>query len=187
MIHSCLDLIRTELNDYLRAQTSTQENPIVLANLRDQVEAQASNQVVMSLVDIAQQAWGGTDRDYIPQSNGGYITRKKPINLNIHLLFSVHFTTERALEGIQHLSLVIAFFQAKNYFDTTNTPTLHTLQLDNLMVELVDLEPHEKSALWSCLGAHYLPSVLYKLSTIPVEDTEAIGEEIPEVKKVIIQ
>ena len=190
MLHPCLDLIRTELNTHIKARAGIEEDKVVLANLGGQgatEEGQLVGKVAMSVVDIVQEERGGTNEEYIPQNGGGYITKSQPINFNIHLLFSAYSKAGHVLEGLKYLSLVIAFFQSKNYFDTKNTPLLQQLNLDNLSIELMSLSYQDKSALWACIGAPYLPSVLYKLGIVPVEDKEALGSIVPEIRDIIIQ
>ena len=186
MLHPYLDLIRTELNTYIKAKAGIDEEKVILASLGRQAdEAGLANKIIMSVVDIVREEWGSTNKEYIRQGGGGYVTQSHPIHFNIHLLFSTHAKLDDELEEMKYLSLVIAFFQIKNYFDTKNTPQLQKLALDNLSMELFNLNHQEKSALWQCIGAPYAPSVLYKLSTLSVQDTEEQGIHIPEVKDII--
>jgi len=190
MLHPCLDLIRAELNAHIKARIGVEEDKVVLANLGRQSateEAQLVNKVVMSVVDIVQDENGGTNQEYIPQSGGGYITQNQPINFNVYLLFSAYSSVGHISEGLKYLSLVIAFFQSKNYFDVNDTPSLRQFDLNNLSVELTNLSYQEKSALWTCIGAPYVPSVLYKLGVIPVADKEAMRGIVPEIKNIVIQ
>lgn len=186
MLHPYLDLIRTELNTYIKAKAGIDEEKVILASLGRQAdEAGLANKIIMSVVDIVREEWGSTDKTYIRQGGGGYVTQSHPIHFNIYLLFSTHAKLDDELEEMKYLSLVIAFFQIKNYFDTKNTPQLQKLALDNLSMELFNLNHQEKSALWQRIGAPYAPSVLYKLSTLSVQDTEEQGIHIPEVKDII--
>lgn len=69
----------------------------------------------------------------------------------------------------------------------TNMPMLQQLDLSNLSLELMKLSYQEKSALWTCIGAPYMPSVLYKLGIIPVEDKGATRSIVPEIRDIVIQ
>ena len=188
MLHTCLSIILTELNSYIRARTGVAEEQVILANLGevDTSHASGSKKVVMSLVDIVREELGDSAKEYIPQGNS-FIAKNPPVTFSLHLLFSSCFPTSHALEGLRYLSLVIAFFQSKNYFDSENTPALQPVNLESFSMQLVDLGHEEKSALWSCMGTHYRPSVLYKLGMIAIEDTEDMGLHIPEIKDIVIQ
>lgn len=51
MLHSCLSLIRTELNTYIKARAGVEEGKVVLANLGELFatkELQAENKLIMS-------------------------------------------------------------------------------------------------------------------------------------------
>lgn len=190
MLHPCIKLLLAEINAHIKARSGVGEEKVMLADLGVEATKSASEKgsaVLMSVVDIVKEEWSSNNKEYIPQSGGGYVTKSQPINFNLHLLFSSHTKPGHTLEGLKYLSLVIAFFQSKSYFDTLNTPSLQQLNLHNLSVELLDLEYEEKNALWSRIGIPYVPSVLYKLGTIPVEDQEAIGTDVPEIKDIIIQ
>ena len=189
MIDSCLDLMRNELNARIKDRTGVREEKVVLTNLGRQIdldEAHLANKTVMSVVDIVQEEQGSTDEEYVPQGDGSYITQSQPIKFNVYILFSAYYKLDHVLEGFKYLSLVIAFFQSKNYFDVSNTSPLQQLGLDNLSMELVNLSYQEKSALWKRISTPYVPSVLYKLGIIPVEDTEARGIRVPEIKDIVI-
>ncbi len=184
MLHTCSELLLAKVNQHIKARVGIAEEKVILANLEQ--GAPQTGQIVMSLVDIGPEALGQGDSSYIPQG-GSFVAKKAPITLNVHLLFSSHFPTTHMLEGLQYLSQVIAFFQSNNYFDKDNTPPLQAIGLDHLSVEIAHWEQQEKTQLWTRIGVPYKPSVLYKVSTIYIEDTGAMGTPVPEIKDIVIQ
>ena len=89
--------------------------------------------------------------------------------MNIYLLFSAYFTSENYVEGLKFITSVIAFFQSRQgIFTTQNTPSLNGI-IDKLNVEMVSPDLRDQSNVWSGLGAKYLPSVLYRVKTMPIE------------------
>ena len=79
MLHPYLDLIRTELNTYIKAKAGIDEEKVILASLGRQAdEAGLANKIIMSVVDIVREEWGSTNKAYIRQGGGGYVTQSHP-------------------------------------------------------------------------------------------------------------
>ena len=189
MLDRCLRMILDELNNYIHIKRDDHsDDKVILADLASQdsvTDSTRDNKIVMSLVSISKEETGSSAKQYIPQGNG-YIAKNPPLAFSLYLLFSNYFKSRQLLEGLSYLSMVIAFFQSKNHFTVQNTPSLQQNKLDNLSVEVVELNAQEKSSLWGYLGVKYVPSILYKVGMIPIEDDMLVGE-VPTVKDVIIQ
>ena len=183
MLDTCLNVLLTELDNYIQAKTGT-EAKIIYAHPEEPTNT-TKDQIIMSLVDIVKEESGGDVKSYIPQGNG-FVAKSSPVNLSLYILFSASFSPKNAFEGLKYLSLVVAFFQHKNYFDATNTPLLKQSALDKLSVSWVDLDQQAKSELWKRMGVHYIPSVLYRVGTIPIEDADDIGIKIPGINDIAI-
>jgi hypothetical protein len=76
--------------------------------------------------------------------------------------------------SLQYLSLIIKFFQHKNVFTPQNTLPDNGLTFDpsveKVIVDMVSMNAEQVNHLWATLGGKYLPSVLYKMRTITIED-----------------
>jgi hypothetical protein len=101
--------------------------------------------------------------------------RNPPVLLNLYCLFSVnHNSYDTAL---QYLSLIIQFFQYRSVINAKNTPSDNGLILDpkieKLIVEMVTMNAEQVNHLWATLGGKYLPSVLYKIRMVTIEDDSA--------------
>lgn len=186
MLHTCLDILLHELNSHVKTRMGVKKDKVIFADLAEAVRDAAIEQVVMSVVSIDREEQGGDHQDYIPQGNS-FIAKNLPVALSMQVLFSSCFPAKKMLEGLRCLSLIIAFFQSKNYFNTANTPKLPVAQLDNFSAKLTNLDFQEKSSLWNHLGVPYKPSVLYRVETVYIEDTDDMGIQIPEVKSIHIQ
>lgn len=188
MFHSCLSFLLTEINAYIKARTDVKEamaHFVSPQSLRSLPETPHDNKIIMSLVDLHREEVSNSQQEYIPQGNS-FIAKKPPIILSLRVLFAAHFHSDQSIEGLKYLALVIAFFQSKRFFSPKDTPILQELQLNSLAVDLVNLESAAQDALWNRLRAPYMPSVLYKVSNLAIEDTHAIGARIPGVKDIVI-
>jgi hypothetical protein len=63
---------------------------------------------------------------------------------------------------LRFISFIIAFFQQKSAFTRADTPGLDP-EIDKLIFEMASISPEQLNNIWGCLGAKYMPSVVYKV------------------------
>lgn len=188
MFHACLSFLHNELNHYIQDRANTTEDMVSLVlpqTFHDLSSPAIQNKVVMSLVDIHREE-ANSHQAYIPQGKG-FMTKNPPIIFSMKVLFAAHFDAQHTLNGLQHLALVIACFQAKHFFTAKDTPALQAHQLDNISVELLNLDEEAKQALWNRLRVPYMPSVFYNVGNVAIEDMHTPGTMVPEIRDVIIK
>jgi hypothetical protein len=172
MIHEIVPAIQQELNKFLRSKHNLNEDKVLLSNLMNvdgTLAVQETDKIVMSIVNIEQERSKSNTGTYEKTEKGDFIKVNAPVNIQIYILFSAYFTPENYLEGIKFITSTIAFFQSRSgVFDPQNTPALNNL-IDRLYTEMMPMEFRDLSNVWSLVGAKYLPSVLYKIKTIPVQ------------------
>lgn len=187
MIDLALDFLTRQVNTYLRMKLdpSSNANFIQLSNIshfgQDEdvgIDA-ASQNAFLSLINI--------EEDRISKSQEGFVRKettvvyKNPkIFLNLYALFSVNLSTYS--EALKRLSLIIQFFQYRFVFDTTNSPSLDS-RIEKLIVEMYTLSFEQSNQMWGTLGGKYLPSVLYKVRMVGIEE-DAIDAEAGLIKSI---
>jgi len=186
---TCVHTILNEVNSYIKTRIGTNEEQVVYTNYADlelqqrATSANHKNKIIMSVVDIVQEAINQNPNTYVQQGNN-YIIKNLPVNFYVHILFAANYKDSQVLEGLKYLSSIVAFFQYKNHFTTQNTPTLQTSNLEEFSAFLVKLDYQQKEALWSCLNTTYMPSVVYKIGMIPITDMPTFWQEIPAINKI---
>ena len=183
MIHQALQFIEKEVNAYFDARFGqTTQKWVSLGNparLNDDPGGGSGNTVktgvVFGIVNV--------EEDRISKSPDNYrkvndkIEYKNPkIFLNLFVLFAVNKADY--LQSLKELSLVIQFFQQKFYFDISNSPSLD-VKIDKLLMELHSLNFEQLNHLWGVLGGKYIPSVLYKMRVVGIEDETIISTAEP--------
>ena len=73
------------------------------------------------------------------------------------------------------LGSIIQFFQYQNVFDHLTHPALHP-NIKGLVVDLYSLNFEQVNHLWSTLGGKYLPSVMYKVRQVTIDEDATISE-----------
>lgn len=164
MIYEALRLVVSEINDAI-APAATNK-PLTLANIakvndNSTFTTDFKDKLVLSIVNFEEDRIAKTpDNYYIENNKVKY--RNPPFHLNLTLLFSATHDYEVA---IPYLEQILLFFQVKNVFNPENTPTLATAapEVENMIFDLMSLNLEQVHQLWSTLGGHYMPSVMFKL------------------------
>ncbi|GAA4400418.1 hypothetical protein GCM10023187_13600 [Nibrella viscosa] len=178
MLRQALEGIRTELNAYLATTITNGDNgPIVrLMNIAgmDQNGTQAiTDTVLMSLVNIEEETTLKNGATY-KQPDALTTVRVNPVlYLNFFVLFAINATNEtNYLNALLLLSRVITFFQRKYVFTRDNTPALDS-GIEKLIAELYSPNFEQLNHLWAMLGGKYMPSALYRVRMLMIDDSQA--------------
>lgn len=104
-----------------------------------------------------------------------------PLQLNLVLLLAARFA--RYDQALGFLSQGLVFFQAHPVFTPSTHPALDA-RIDKLVVEMLAYGPEQLNQTWACLGAKYLPSALYRVRMVALQDVEpqSVGRPIEEVR-----
>lgn len=170
MIEKTLSFIEHELNGYLGARFPSQHAHAVVASLAQSdgtAAADIESRLVISLVNIERET-AATGPGMTARTGGGYAQHQPPLFLNVYVLLSASFSNNYK-QALQFLDIALGFFQAKPNFDVRSSPRFPR-ELDRLSVELVSLSIQELNNLWAILGAKYLPSALYKVRMLAVQE-----------------
>jgi hypothetical protein len=182
MINKVLTTLQREIQDYLKRsfQTGT-EDIIVLSSIVSSKGdiAIPEDKLGLSLVHIEEERVFRAQTAFTVAPDRTISHMNPEIKLNLYVLVSANCLTRNTYgSGLKYLSAVIEFFQGKNVFDARNTPLLDPL-IEKLIVELQSLDFEQQNHLWATLGAKYLPSVLYKVRMVVIQEAQKTDEQPP--------
>jgi hypothetical protein len=198
MLHSSLGFLTHELNEYLKIRTGTSESDedkIFLTNVAtDEGVMIPDNSLGLSLINIEEERIFKDQRATRVNDNGSVNRLNPEIKLNLYILITAYFqgdSTDSAAdysEGLKQLSYVISFFQSKNVFTTSNSPSMVNFDPDirRLIVELFSYNFEQLYNFWSVVGTNYLPSVLYKVRLVRFQENAVADSNLP-VEKIGIE
>lgn len=184
MIDNALKIIANEVNKYVVRKLDPDRDPtstkrIATGNVTKVQESDASGSRgealsapgILTLVNIEEERYAKSPNNFIRVNDK--IEYKNPkIFLNLYCLFAVNHTSYDT--SLQYLSLIIQFFQYRNFITHKNTPPDNGLALDQkidrLIFDMVAMNFEQVNHLWATLGGKYLPSVLYKVRMVTIED-----------------
>lgn len=182
MIDKTLSLVLDELNGFLSARYRNPDKLAILSSMSNMDGSPMSGldgKLILTLVNIGKEAAAPALGTPTRSDGGGYVRTAAPLNLNLYLMVAASFSNY--MEALKMLSCALGFFQGRPGFDAQNCANFPP-HLDKLTAELVSISTQEMNNLWAILGAKYLPSAVYKLRMITLQQGWA-DEVVGEVRK----
>lgn len=180
MISETLSFLAAEMNAYLnlKVMAATPDPRIIVGNIaRAQDSATPApgsieDKGVLTLVNIEEDRTVRRQETVVKTATTAR-TKNPPILLNLYVLFSVN----RSLypDGLALLGHMVQFFQHQNHFTPLTHPGLDP-RIEKLTVELYTMTFEQVNHLWSVLGGKYLPSALYKVRQLTLDEGVFFGE-----------
>jgi hypothetical protein len=135
-------------------------------------ENSLASKAILSLVNVEEDKVARQQENYVrTDSSAAY--KSPPLYLNLYILFSVNKPEyDDCLKWLGH---IMQFFQHQQVFTPVTHPGLDT-KIPRIVVDLFSLNFEQVNHLWSTLGGKYMPSVLYKVRQISVDENIIVSE-----------
>lgn len=130
------------------------------------VETPLTNKAIVSLVNLEEDRLG-RQQEAVTKTLNGVVYANPPVKLNLYVLFVMNQKSHE--QALRWLSCIIRFFQHQPVFTPQSHPALNPA-ITQLNVEMVSLSFEQTNQLWSTLGGKYLPSVLYKIRQVVIDE-----------------
>jgi hypothetical protein len=175
MIDNALIFLKDEVNKYMMLESgaATLDERVVLSNIVNVDSDNSGNlpidKVVLSLICIEEERQLKAQDHYARTTNGSLYTANPEMRFNLYVLFAAHFQNSHYDEALKFLSLILRFFQGRNVFDIKEYPELKE-DVKRLIVDLHTQPMEQQSQLWQALGGKFLPSVMYKIRMLTVNE-----------------
>ena len=182
MLDVALNFLTTELNSYLvarGARTATDEiGKVEVGRLVDDAGKWSikDDHIGASLIHIEEDR---VMKSQLPEAvlvGGRHVILEPKLKLNLHVLFAAKF--QKYDEGLRSISLVLSYFQSHHIF----TPETHSgldTRIERLTAELQSLSYEQLNKVWAFIGGKQLPSAIYKVRMIALQDAEPKTVESP--------
>jgi hypothetical protein len=180
MIDVAISHVAAQLNQSLRSRFGVAEDLVAISSLLEQdgsVVPEVANKVVAFLVNV--------ERETLPYRVGGHsggagrsVVTNAPVYLNLLVMFAANFGGRNYAEALKFLSGTIGFFQARPAFDPQSSPGLDP-RIDKLTLEIENLNTADLSNLWGIFGGKYLPSILYRMRMVTIDEGRVTGQDTP--------
>lgn len=187
MISESLTFLSTELNKFLNQKLGVTTDPrLVLGNIAKAVDGDSAsnplnNKIILSLINIEEDKVSKIRENYTKTASN-ILYKNPPVLINVYILIAGNFSTYA--DNLKMMAYIIQFFQAQNYFTPITHPSLDA-KVKQLNADLFTLNFEQINHIWSTLGGKYLPSVMYKIRQITVEDEDAAVTEGRFIEEII--
>jgi hypothetical protein len=182
MIDKALVFLRDELNYYLKSKMKDSADKVDLSavvNEKGNVEIDAKT-VGLTLINVEEERTFRAQAPVMVGTDGNLSSYNPEIKLNLYILLAANHSDHK--EALVLLSYVILFFQSHTVFDSNRYPQLGT-DIGKLVIEMSSLTFEQQNQLWASLGAKYMPSVVYKVRMLIVQE-QAVGSVTPAIKSI---
>jgi hypothetical protein len=169
MLDVAVQFLKEELNTFLLTRTGSSTVTVKLSKIVDEAGKYALdiNTIGVALLNIEEER---IFRAQIPEYstvNGQHLVQEPEMKLNLHLLFAAHFQLYD--QALKYISYVLTYFQSHPSFTSVAYPALDS-RIGKLVVELQSLSYEQLNQVWAFIGGKQLPSVLYKVRMVVLQD-----------------
>jgi len=178
MLDVVLKFLAKELNGYLLSRTGSSFGAVEIGRLVDDTGKWAvkEDHIGATLVHIEEERTLKSQRPETALVNGSQVVLEPPLKLNLHVMFAASF--QRYDHALHYLSHVLTFFQARPLFTQERYPDLDPL-IERLTAELLPLGYEQLNQLWAFIGGKHLPSAVYKVRLVVLQDLEPAKVQPP--------
>lgn len=178
MIDAALSFLVDEVNAHLLKRTGSELGAVSLGPVGDD-NGRWTVPVDTTRLALFQIDEERTLRSQVPERTlvgGREVVLPPPLKLNLVLLFAGRFQQyETALRTLSH---ILSFFQARPLFTPADSPGMPA-DVEHLAMDLLSWGPEQLSQMWTAIGTKQLPSVLYRLRLVALQDSEPAGTGLP--------
>ncbi|WP_373399007.1 DUF4255 domain-containing protein [Algoriphagus halophilus] len=179
MIDTVMVQVRDLINQNFKNQHGFSENKVVISNLVDldgSSPLEVDDKVVMFLLNLGEEPSLKNHSSRLGAFDGAGFQSKSPIlYLHLHVVFCANFRNKKYIEGLNYLSQIVSFFNKNRIIDTCNFGAGVSKKIEKISFELCSLSFDSMSHIWSSIGAKILPSSIYKISLIAIDDSPMTG------------
>lgn len=161
MVEQILELLQRTLNDFLGSK-GLGPDPVVISNIMDHDgrPVLAKDKIALVLINMVH------EQVTTAPANGGVGPIHPPFDINLFILFFANFQGDQYTHGLTMISETISCFHQTAVLTRANAPDLPSA-VDKLALEYTNLSISDLNDVMRMLGVRYLPSVCYKVKTLP--------------------
>jgi hypothetical protein len=131
-----------------------------------------AGKAILSLVNIEEDKVAKQQENYA-RTDSTTLYKSPPLYLNMYILFSVNKPEyDDCLKWLGH---IIQFFQYQQVFTPVTHPNLDG-KIPRIVADLYSMNFEQVNHLWSTLGGKYMPSVMYKIRQVTLDENITVSE-----------
>jgi hypothetical protein len=170
MLDLALQFLIGELNSHLLARTNSDAVEVKMSKVVDEAGKYAfpEGSICAAIVNIEEDRIFKSQLPEYEYINGQQVAFEPELKLNLYVLFGANFKLYD--QALKFLSYILTYFQSHPSFKSEEYPALDP-RIEKLIVELQSLNFEQLNQVWAFIGGKQLPSVIYKLRLIVLQDS----------------
>jgi hypothetical protein len=179
MLDVALQFLANELNAYLVSRTGSLSSDVVNLNQivgEDNKYVMDDESIALTLINIEEERTLRSQLPTFTYKNDQHSVSEPELKLNLQILFVAKFAIYD--QSLKWLSLLLTYFQSHPSFTSDAYPGLDP-RIEKLTVELQSPGYEQLNQIWAFLGAKHLPSVVYKVRMVILQDDGQRGVQPP--------
>jgi hypothetical protein len=183
MIFETLTFLSTEVEKFLNVKLGLPLTPprLKIGNVARALDNSLTGTVslegkaILTLVNVEEDRVSKQQENF-EKLDSRTVYKSPPLYLNLYVLFSINATDKPDYqESLKWLGFILQYFQYQNTFTPVSHPSLDP-KIQLLIVDLYTLNFEQLNHLWSVLGGKYLPSVMYKVRQVTIDEDVTSSE-----------
>jgi hypothetical protein len=173
VIDRALTLLTAQLDEALRQRFGSNDAVAVLGPVPDTARDPTTipaQPVTLTLVRVEEDRTTRTQVTTRRRTDDALEEIQPDVKLHLYLLVTA--AARDYGDSLHYLSAAVGYFQSKPNFDRANTPALDA-GIEKLVLELSTQSFEEQNNLWGTLAVRYLPSVLYRVRLVAIQESAA--------------
>lgn len=181
MIDLALTFLKDELASYILSRTNSSNVEVKLTKLVNEAGKYAFGEetLALSLINIVEDRTLKSQLPEFTYVNGQHVRLEPELKFNLFLMVAANFNVY--IQSWKALSLVLSFFQSHPSFSASEYPGLDH-RIEKLSLELESLSYEQQNQVWATIGGKYLPSLVYRIRMVVVQDEAVSGIQQPITK-----
>lgn len=175
MINEALQFLRGNLEKFISEGRVNAEPLLVLANPWSNNDSNKNSSFLnsISLINIEEEKIFKSQIPTMVRTENGQFYKKEPdLKLNLYILICAY--NKNYEDGLKFISKVVSYFQINNVFQQDDNPNELPKSIEKLVVELHTATFEQQNQIWASLSTGYLPSVIYKVRMLIVENEPSV-------------
>lgn len=172
MLDVVLEFLSAEINAYLKARTGIDVDVVALSAIVDENGKYAidNDSIGVNIINIEEEC---IHKEQLPKTtyqSGQHIVLEPKLNLNLSVMFAANY--KHYDQALKYISYVMTYFQSHRLFVPADYASLDQ-SLKRVVVELQRLNYDQLNQVWAYIGAKQLPSAIYRVRMIGIQDAAA--------------
>ncbi len=175
MFGDILKIVAREINSYMDKNSMLPSGTKIVVADRpygsDNSVNIPDNTISLSLLNIEEEVDIRTSTTQKRVVDGKVYIQQPDIYINLQVIFIANFKNDYISE-LNYITKIIEFFQKNPFFTSDMIEGLKSLELDKITFKLNTVSLKDQHTIWSLLGGKYMPSVVYTIGMIVIQDKE---------------